>query len=94
MYEDIPLDTRHHVVETKPKFPKEWRMTEERRKELEGIRRQSLLLDESKRAENKLIDGVQTIEKALEESNMQDKVAQLATVRAPARSRLSGPSRR
>ena len=69
-------------------------MTEERRKELEGIRRQSLLLDETKRAENALIDGVQTIEKALEASAVQEKVAQLATVRAPVRSRLSSPGRR
>ncbi|KAH8887752.1 mitochondrial ribosomal protein [Thozetella sp. PMI_491] len=94
MFENIPLDTRHHVVETKPKFPKEWRLTEERRKELEAQRRQSFLLDEAKRSENKLINGVETIEKALEDVTLQEKVAELVATRVPPRGRLSGPGRR
>ncbi|KAJ8111579.1 hypothetical protein ONZ43_g5588 [Nemania bipapillata] len=48
MFEDIPLDTRHHTFKVKPKFPVEWRMTEERRKFLEDTRQQSLLLDQQK----------------------------------------------
>lgn len=36
-FEDIPLDFRHHEAKKgppKPKFPKEWRMTRQRRQEL------------------------------------------------------------
>lgn len=37
-YEDVPLDTRHHKQKVKMQFPKEWRMTKERRKALEAER--------------------------------------------------------
>jgi small subunit ribosomal protein S35 len=65
MFEDIPLDTRHHKFKPQIKFPKEWYLTEERRKELEAQRKQALLLDEQKRTEGTLIDGVQTIQQAM-----------------------------
>jgi small subunit ribosomal protein S35 len=57
MFEDVPLDTRHHTFKVKPKFPKEWRMTEERRKFLEDTRQKALLLDQTKEEEGTLIDG-------------------------------------
>lgn len=41
MFEDVPLDNRHWKVKSRPKFPEEWRLTEERKKELEAYRRQS-----------------------------------------------------
>ena len=68
MFEDIPLDTRHHKFKKTIKFPDEWRLTEARKKELEAQRRQALLLDETKRTEGSLVDGVQTIEQALDEA--------------------------
>ncbi|KAL7270974.1 37S ribosomal protein S24, mitochondrial [Rhizina undulata] len=38
-FEDIPFDFRHHKFKKpKPKFPKEWLMTEERRKQLDEAR--------------------------------------------------------
>ncbi|KAI0417146.1 mitochondrial ribosomal subunit protein-domain-containing protein [Xylaria grammica] len=61
MFEDVPLDTRHHTFKVKPKFPKEWRMTEERRKFLEETRQQILLLEQQKEEEGTLIDGVEKI---------------------------------
>lgn len=61
MFEDVPLDTRHHTFKVKPKFPKEWRMTEERRKFLEDTRQKALLLDQAKTEEGTLIDGKQKI---------------------------------
>ena len=45
MFEDIPLDNRHWKVKSKPKFPEEWRLTDERKKELEAYRRQGELQD-------------------------------------------------
>lgn len=65
MFEDVPLDTRHHKFKTVIKFPKEWYLTEERKKQLVEQRKQALLLDEVKRNEGKLVDGVEAIEKAL-----------------------------
>ncbi|KAK3350161.1 mitochondrial ribosomal subunit protein-domain-containing protein [Lasiosphaeria hispida] len=64
MFEDIPLDTRHHIFKAKPKFPVEWRMNEERRAELEDQRKKALLLDESKRMNGTLVDGVRSIQEA------------------------------
>ncbi|KAL2016385.1 hypothetical protein VTK56DRAFT_3807 [Thermocarpiscus australiensis] len=65
MFEDIPLDTRHHKFKQQIKFPKEWYLTEERKKQLEEQRRQALLLDEQKRQAGTLVDGVQVIQQAL-----------------------------
>jgi small subunit ribosomal protein S35 len=62
MFEDIPLDTRHHTVKVKPKFPKEWRITPERQQLLENTRQQSLLLDQKRTEAGSLVDGSQIIE--------------------------------
>lgn len=72
MFEDIPLDTRHHKFKKQIKFPKEWLLTEERKKQLLEQRKQALLLDEQKRAEGKLIDGVQTIQKAMRSAKVEE----------------------
>ncbi|KAK5634623.1 hypothetical protein RRF57_010336 [Xylaria bambusicola] len=62
MFEDVPLDTRHHTTKVKPKFPKEWRLTEERRKFLEDSRQKALLLDQKREEEGTLINGAQKVE--------------------------------
>lgn len=61
-FEDVPLDTRHHTVKTKPKYPKEWYLTKERKLELAAQRARALELDSAKAAEGKLVDGVKSIE--------------------------------
>ncbi|KAF7529651.1 hypothetical protein G7054_g9794 [Neopestalotiopsis clavispora] len=61
-FADVPLDTRHHKIKTKPKFPKQWYMTTERVKELESQREKALLLDQSKEDAGSLVDGTRTIE--------------------------------
>ncbi|KAI1454470.1 mitochondrial ribosomal subunit protein-domain-containing protein [Annulohypoxylon moriforme] len=71
MFEDIPLDTRHHTFKTKPKFPKEWRMSENRRKFLEDTRQKSLLLDQAKEEAGSLIDGKERIEQFFVEQPVQ-----------------------
>jgi small subunit ribosomal protein S35 len=65
MFDDIPLDTRHHTVKTKPKFPKEWRMTDERRQELQHTRQQSFLVDQTKVSAGLLVDGQERIKQSL-----------------------------
>ncbi|OLN82220.1 37S ribosomal protein S24, mitochondrial [Colletotrichum chlorophyti] len=66
-FKDIPLDTRHHEFKNKPKFPKEWRMTDERRKELEAFRMRALEVDAGKLEEGRIVDGAAKIEKFLAE---------------------------
>lgn len=64
MFEDIPLDTRHHKFKPKIKFPVEWRMSEERRKFIDNTREKSLLLDEAKTEEGSMVDGKKLIEES------------------------------
>ncbi|KAG5775028.1 hypothetical protein H9Q73_011298 [Fusarium xylarioides] len=64
-FEDIPLDTRHHKIQPKPQFPKEWRMSPERREQLDA-HRQRLAIEDAKIAESgRLIDGTQAIDEYL-----------------------------
>ncbi|KAI4600785.1 37S ribosomal protein S24, mitochondrial [Pestalotiopsis sp. 9143b] len=62
-FADIPLDTRHHQIKNKPKFPKEWYITVDRMAELEQQREKALLLDQAKEDAGSLVDGSQVIEK-------------------------------
>ncbi|ROV96480.1 hypothetical protein VSDG_05460 [Cytospora chrysosperma] len=75
-FEDVPLDLRHHRFKVKPKFPKEWRLSEERVRELASIRQKAALLDQTKKQEGTLVDGVQTIQKALNSRRPREAVAE------------------
>lgn len=66
MFEDIPLYTGHHTFKVKPKFPKEWRMTEERRKYIDEAREKALLTDKEKEEQGLLVDGPARIKQYLE----------------------------
>ncbi|KAI0399805.1 mitochondrial ribosomal subunit protein-domain-containing protein [Xylaria palmicola] len=93
MFEDIPLDTRHHTFKTKPKFPKEWRMTEERRKFIEDTREKALLLDQTKAEQGTLVDGTERINSFFKLSAPKAKIPEMANMRL--RGSLSGaPLRR
>ncbi|KAF3807590.1 37S ribosomal protein S24 [Colletotrichum gloeosporioides] len=81
-FEDVPLDTRHHQFKEKPRFPVEWRMTEERRKELAAFRQQGEKADAAKVEEGLLVDGMGTIERFLEQpAQAEVKEAELVAVR-------------
>jgi small subunit ribosomal protein S35 len=85
-FEDIPLDTRHHKVQAKPKFPKEWYLTEERVQQLENHRQNALLLDQAKEDAGSLVDGAQVIE-------MHFKKPELVAIPAQARGPSLSPGR-
>ncbi|GKT50955.1 37S ribosomal protein S24, mitochondrial [Colletotrichum spaethianum] len=82
-FQDIPLDTRHHAFKNKPKFPKEWRMTEERRQQLDAFRLRALEIDAGKQESGHVVDGTEKIEQALATAEEQagEKVAQLVGAR-------------
>ncbi|KAI0521800.1 mitochondrial ribosomal subunit protein-domain-containing protein [Xylaria bambusicola] len=91
MFEDVPLDTRHHTFKVKPKFPKEWRLTEERRQFLEESRQQALLLDQKKEEEGTLVNGAERIEEVYNPPKT-EKIPEMAeTANARLRSFLSPP---
>lgn len=96
-FADVPLDTRHHEFTYKPRFPKEWLMTEERRRSLEQ-QRETLKLEEVQRIDSgKIVDGKQVIDSYLLEKmkEEQEKAArETVTVAAPARSNARSGMRR
>ncbi|KAI1745028.1 mitochondrial ribosomal subunit protein-domain-containing protein [Xylaria scruposa] len=79
-FEDVPLDTRHHTFKVKPKFPKEWRMTEERQRFLEDTRQKALLLDQAKEEEGTLVNGAEKIN-AFFNPPVTPKIADMAAAR-------------
>ncbi|KAF5000568.1 hypothetical protein FDECE_11195 [Fusarium decemcellulare] len=95
-FEDIPLDTRHHKVQPKPRFPKEWRMSPERRKELDEYRQRVAVEDLKKAEGGLLVDGTQVIDDYLMKKTLEDekkqKVAEL--VAAPAKGHGGSRARR
>ncbi|PQE26334.1 hypothetical protein CJF30_00001091 [Rutstroemia sp. NJR-2017a BBW] len=64
-FEDIPLDTRHHVFKQKPTFPVEWRLTDKRKEQLEAYRQNLTAKDMQREIEGQLMDGIEIIQKAL-----------------------------
>lgn len=64
-FADVPLDTRHHHFKPKLRFPQEWEMTEERRKNLNALRQKQVARDQQLEIEGQLVDGVQQIQQAL-----------------------------
>lgn len=77
MFEDVPLDFRHHKFVTKPKFPDLWRMTPERKEQLEATRRQKRLLEQEKAGQGQLVDGVKLIETMLRSAKVRAESAVL-----------------
>ncbi|SPJ75147.1 uncharacterized protein FTOL_04878 [Fusarium torulosum] len=93
-FADIPLDTRHHKVQPKPQFPKEWRMSPERRQELDE-HRQRMAIEDVKMAEGgQLVDGVQAIDQYLMKNAGEDqKKAKVAELVAAAPAKGAGANR-
>lgn len=86
-FEDVPLDTRHHTFKTKPRFPAAWRLTDERRRQLQAMRAQAFLRDQQKMAQGTLVDGAQRVAASLaapaakDGGPLLDKVAELVRAR-------------
>ncbi|OJD09614.1 hypothetical protein ACJ73_10185 [Blastomyces percursus] len=62
-FADVPLDLRHHKPKTKLNFPKEWAMTEKRKRQLQEKRQERLRLAEAARAT--ITDGNEVIQQAI-----------------------------
>jgi small subunit ribosomal protein S35 len=64
-FEDVPFDFRHFRPKVRHEFPKEWVLTEERKRYLEASREKMKQLDTEKLENGELVDGVKIIEQAL-----------------------------
>ncbi|KFA66375.1 hypothetical protein S40285_01298 [Stachybotrys chlorohalonatus IBT 40285] len=67
-FEDVPLDVRHHVASgraSRPRFPREWRMTPERRAELATHRQRCFERDQAARDDGTLVHGQKLIDEQL-----------------------------
>ena len=64
-FEDVPFDFRHHKPKVRHEFPKEWVLTEERKKYLQEKREKAQRLDYEKLHNGELVDGKKIIETAL-----------------------------
>ncbi|RKF63955.1 37S ribosomal protein S24, mitochondrial [Erysiphe neolycopersici] len=72
---DIPLYTKHHSSKKIPRFPQEWIMTENRRRELESHRIETLKKDKKLEKEGLLVDGTQCIKLIEEKEVLEAEVA-------------------
>ncbi|PNY27475.1 37S ribosomal protein S24, mitochondrial [Tolypocladium capitatum] len=95
-FADVPLDLRHHQIKAKPRFPKEWRLTNERRLQLDEDRQRAAIADMKRAEGGLLVDGRKAIDdflvqKMVEEQEKQQ-VAEL--VAAPKAARPSGGASR
>ena len=77
MFTDVPLDFRHHKFVTKPKFPDHWRMTPERKQQLEATRRQKYSLEQERAGQGQLVNGVKLIETMLRSVKVRNESAVL-----------------
>ncbi|KAL8820467.1 MAG: hypothetical protein Q9223_001328 [Gallowayella weberi] len=75
MFEDVPFDFRHHKPKPKYKFPEQWKLTEERRAQLEENRRQSALREQEREETGRLVDGVHVIKQFMEAMTAKQPVA-------------------
>lgn len=72
MFEDVPLDFRHHRYKRKVVFPESWKMTPENKEELEAKRNQELLSEQERELKGQVVDGVQVIESWLKQATLNE----------------------
>lgn len=66
MFEDVPLDFRHHKFKPRIEFPDTWKMTPEKQAQLAEIRRQQILAEQARENNGQIADGLGIIEKRKE----------------------------
>jgi len=71
MFEDVPLDFRHHKEKKKPVYPEEWKLRPERVQQLLEQREQVPLLEEGTRP----TDGKRTVEEYVMAMSMRNRRA-------------------
>lgn len=83
MFEDVPVDFRHHRYKPKIDFPEQWKLTGERKTQLQANWRRRALADKEREKEGTLVDGMEVIQRVLEAAMARTR-APKAAVKAPA----------
>ena len=65
MFEDVPMDFRHHKFDPPLEFPKSWKMTPKKQKKLMVKRQQSALAEQGREGAGQIPDGQKIIENFL-----------------------------
>lgn len=65
MFEDVPFDFRHVKVKKRVEFPREWVLTQERKRALEEKRREMARLEDQRLYNGLLVDGKTVIDTSL-----------------------------
>ena len=65
MFEDVPLDFRHHKFRPKVEFPEGWKLTREKRARLEEGRKMRGEREKEREEQGRLVEGVTIIDQAL-----------------------------
>lgn len=70
MFEDVPLDFRHHKFKPPLEFPESWKMTPQRKQQLEAQRQQRMLEAQARELKGQIVDGMAVIEEAVKARNV------------------------
>ena len=65
MFEDVPVDFRHVKWKNKPKFPESWKLTAQKRAQLEADRERMSIAERERIEDGRLVDGMKLIEAAI-----------------------------
>jgi small subunit ribosomal protein S35 len=78
MFQDVPLDFRHHKFRRKITFPETWKLTPEKKKELDMEREQKSLSERERELRGQVVDGGEAIENWLKTAALSAPSAKLA----------------
>ena len=89
MFEDVPLDFRHHKFKRRVEFPERWKLSAERRESLEEARQKRLVTERQREEEGKVVVGSQIIEEAMQALPVSDESKVLLEAQQGKRGKLA-----
>ncbi len=88
MFEDVPLDFRHHRFRHKPEFPEGWKLDRRRREQLGVDRRQRVIAEAVREEEGRMVVGASIIEEAMKALPVRDESRVLVDAQQGKRGKL------
>ena len=93
MFEDVPFDFRHHKEKKEVVFPEGWKMSEERRRQLEVDRERRAVGEMRREQEGRMLVGSRIIEEALQAVPVRDESMVLLEAEQGKRGKVLGKGR-
>ena len=81
MFEDVPLDFRHHRFKKRLEFPDDWKLTPARKMQLEQEWRRGIAQEEQKMIAGNIVDGGKILQEAMAAMPVRDDSRLLAEQR-------------